>query len=312
MRFLLFLSVFYSFYVQGQDLKTAISHNEVRVGDVFVLEYRISGADQFPKAIEPGNIFPSILLSSDTLKNNSNFIDVEIIGFRDSLLIIENDSIVVRKYELIAWDSCALSLIGFDFSYQDSLIQFPPVYLNVSFYQPKEGTELMDIKEYFNDWKKKESPDEAKNNYRIIALVILTIAGILLFFYFNQRRVNKRKEAFQKSLEEITMEQINALKEIELWKSDLKGHFVRFSFILRSYLSNRYEVSFLDKTTEQSRIILDSLGIDHTLNQKILELLKHSDMVKFAESSIEEEYIFVLFTSISAVVHETSSKIEAT
>ena len=309
-RFLYILFLFQSIQGFGQSFEAAVSNNEVRAGDVFFLEYRITGADQFPVAVNTGDFFPAKLWSEDTLINNTNFRSIEIIDFKDSLITTKRDTIAMRSYQLIVWDSCALTLTGFSFSYGDSVIQFPPVFLNVSLYKPIEGIELMDIKEHFNEWGKKNKARESSGYFNIIVALVLFITGLFIFLFFRRKLLRRRKGCFQITLQESTLGQIETLKREELWKSDLKEHFVRFSHILRTYLTDRYGVSFLDKTTEQSFIILDTLNLEESLSQKILELLKHSDLVKFAASSIDDRYIAILFNDITDVVDQTSAIID--
>ena len=309
-RFLYILFLLQSIQGFGQSFEAAVSNNEVRAGDVFFLEYRITGAGQFPLAVDTVDFFPAKLLSEDTLINNTNFTSIEIIDFKDSLITTKRDTIAIRSYQLIVWDSCALTLTGFNFLYRDSVIQFPPVFLNVSLYKFIEGIELMDIKEHFHEWKKTNKARESSGYFNVIVAVILLIMGLFIFLFFRRKLLRRRKGYFQITLQESTLGQIETLKREELWKSDLKEHFVRFSHILRTYLTGRYGVSFLDKTTEQSFIILDTLNLEESLSHKILELLKHSDLVKFAASSIDDRYIAILFNDITDVVDQTSPIIE--
>ena len=71
-------------------------------------------------------------------------------------------------------------------------------------------------------------------------------------------------------------------------------------------MTGRFGLSFLDKTTEQSKLILLGLSIDSDLRENILQLLESADMVKFADSSMDDSYIFVLFEELINIVNETS------
>jgi hypothetical protein len=52
------------------------------------------------------------------------------------------------------------------------------------------------------------------------------------------------------------------------------------------------------------------LSIDETLKDKILQLLKNSDLVKFADSNIEDRTILVLFDDLKSIVIQTTPKNE--
>ena len=295
----------------GQSLDTYISDSEVRVGDIFELKYVITNTDKFPVSNDKGTVFPSVLLTSDTVQIKS-IPSVDVVSFTDSLMPLNDSFQVTRTYQLIVWDSCALSLIGFEYKYFDSIVRFPPAYVNVSYYNAKEGIDLVDIKERFHNWKNTNTENKKASNTNGLLLIL----GILLFvvLYIFIRRIKHNKlEKNKKSLQEATLEQMNKLQKEELWKKELlKEHFVRFSHLLRSYLTSRYGVSFLDKTTQQSLFLLDSLSIDEALKSKILQLLKSSDLVKFADSNIEDKYISFLFEDFTSIVIQTTPIIEET
>jgi hypothetical protein len=54
------------------------------------------------------------------------------------------------------------------------------------------------------------------------------------------------------------------------------------------------------------------LSIDEALKNKILQLLKSSDLVKFADSNIEDKYISFLFEDFTSIVIQTTPIIEET
>ena len=290
-------------------MEVNISRDEVRVGDVFVLQYRISDVSDFPETINENDFFPANVLSKDTLVERPDSL-VEILSYRDSILMNNGISGYTRSYHLIAWDSCALSLVGFDYLYNDSVFKFPPVYLNVTYYNTEDGVELLDIQEDFHDWKKSTSKINKKSNLWWIWIILSVICVISVLFLLWRRTHNKR-HALKQSLQEITLEQIEKLKKEKLWQKDmLKEHFVQFSHILRTYLTNRFGISFLDKTTEQSILLLDQLELDEKIKNMILQLLKKSDLVKFADSRTEETYIQVLFEELTLIVHQTTPILE--
>ena len=297
----------------GQSLDTYISDSEVRVGDIFELKYVITNTDKFPVSNDKGTVFPSVLLTSDTFQIKS-IPSVDVVSFTDSLMPLNDSFQVTRTYQLIVWDSCALSLIGFEYKYFDSIVRFPPAYVNVSYYNAKEGIDLVDIKERFHNWNNTDTENKKASNTNGLLLILGILLFVLVVLYIFIRKIKHNKlEKNKKSLQEATLEQMNKLQKEELWKKELlKEHFVRFSHLLRSYLTNRYGVSFLDKTTQQSIFLLDSLSIDEALKNKILQLLKSSDLVKFADSNIEDKYISFLFEDFTSIVIQTTPIIEET
>ena len=303
--------MFLSLSAFGQEYYSSLSSNEVRVGDRFTLSYKVLDSDRFPNAIDSARFFPAILLSADSLQNNSETAIVEIISVSDTLIKSGASFVAVRSYDLMAWDSCALSLLGFKYVFEGKVFQFPPCFINVSYYEAQEGVPLRDIKEYFNEWKSMPNNGSEKNMYWPYILGLLFCFIAFFMWIWLRKRSRQRSMDFQKSLQDITLEKIELLRRDELWRKDsLQEHFVRFSHILRVYLAGRFGLSFLDKTTEQSKLILLGLSIDDDLRANILQLLESADMVKFADSSIDDRYIFVLFEELIAIVNETSPIIE--
>ena len=257
--------------------------------------------------IDSDQVFPAVLLSSDSLKNNSKESLVEIVKVTDTLLNNGDTVSAVRSYNLMVWDSCALSLVGFKYTYEGRSFQFPPCFINVSYYARDENVPIQDIKEHFNNWKSSHDVQSKNTNYWPYWIGFLLFMVAVFVFVWFRIRAQKRGVYFQKTLQETTLDQIELLRREELWRNDhLKQHFVRFSHILRSYLTYRFGLSFLDKTTEQSKLILEGLSMDRDLKENILELLNSADMVKFADSSIDDAYIFVLFEELITIVNKTS------
>ena len=299
--------LFISLSAFGQECRSSLSTNEVKVGDIFTLSYKVLDSESFPNAIDSDRFFPAVLLSADSLHNNSERNIVEIISVSDTVIKSGESPVAVRSYHLMAWDSCALSLVGFKYSFQGLSFQFPPCFINVSYYEAQEGVPLRDIKEYFNEWKSKPIKVTNKTAYWPYVLGLLFFLVAFFTWVWFRKRTKQRSMDFQKSLQELTLDQIESLRQDELWRKDfLQEHFVRFSYILRSYLTRRFGLSFLDKTTEQSKLILAGLSIESDLKKNVLQLLESADMVKFADSSIDDRYIFVLFQELIAVVNKTS------
>ena len=77
---------------------------------------------------------------------------------------------------------------------------------------------------------------------------------------------------------------------------------------MRSYLTERFELSFLDKTTFQSKILLKKIDLPESLRIKIVELLTSSDYIKFADSSMSNERIAFLKIALTNIIEETTLK----
>jgi hypothetical protein len=133
----------------------------------------------------------------------------------------------------------------------------------------------------------------------------------LVVYLIYRWRTNKKTKP-KASIQEISLKQksllaVDALEKAELWKRDrLKEHFVELSYILRSYLTSRYDLNLLDKTTYETKLLLTAKNIDKEVVDSILKVLNHSDMVKFAASKPGEEIVEKSFFMIRQLIVETS------
>ena len=92
-----------------------------------------------------------------------------------------------------------------------------------------------------------------------------------------------------------------------MWKQGLlKEHYVELSFILREYLSKRYALSLIEKTSYESKLLLTQKGIPVLTIDEIGEILNQSDMVKFAKSEPEEITVIRLSSTAKQIVEQTS------
>ena len=86
----------------------------------------------------------------------------------------------------------------------------------------------------------------------------------------------------------------------------MKEHFVELSYILRSYLTSRYDISLLEKTTYETTVLLTRKGLEEETVDVIIRILSQSDMVKFAKSKPDVIAILRISALAKQVVAETS------
>ena len=121
----------------------------------------------------------------------------------------------------------------------------------------------------------------------------------------NRNRFDSEKTILL-SLEERTLNAIDALEKRKLWEEDrLKEHFVQLSYILRSYLTERYSISLLEKTTHEARLLLEEIALNKSTISSIISVLSEADMVKFAKSKPEVNSILLVSRMARVIVKET-------
>ena len=189
----------------------------------------------------------------------------------------------------------------------DSLIQFESIKIKVDLSKHIEGKDIYDIKEGFTSF-----PDALKNvksfikdNWWWIVLSIIVI-GLIIFIVVRKRRKSKLDAVL--SLEELAVSKIEELNKKKLWLDNkLKEHYIELSYILREYLSNKLEISFLEKTTLESSLLLKQKALPEIQITAIVEILEKSDMVKFAKSSPEEYEILKTSTLTKEIIQEVNN-----
>jgi hypothetical protein len=291
----------------SQQPQASISKKVVEVGDRVDLIYRIElkKNDRFKLNPHTG-IFPAKLTAQNSALTTTDFEDIEITYFEDSIIEQGNKKIWMGVYELTPWDSGLVVLQGQRFTINDSTFDFPSVYLECKLVPHKKGQEIFDIKESFAKVTKSQSKLIFFLKY--ISWWLLPLIGYLIYRWWISRK-NKtiiRPEP-ELSLKFKTLLAIDSLEKSELWRKDqLKEHFVELSYILRSYLTARYQLSLLDKTTNETRLLLTQAGLKKEIVDTILRLLSHSDMVKFAASEPAEELIQRSLFMLRQTIVETS------
>ena len=171
---------------------------------------------------------------------------------------------------------------------------------------PIDGVDLYDIKENFADIPPKPFSivDFLKSHWWWIALIVV---GVIVFILLKRRKREEPKEEKPLSLRQRTLFAIDALEKAKLWEKDrLKEHFVELSMILRMYLTSRYEISLLEKTTYETKLLLTQKGLNEETVEVIARILSESDMVKFAKSEPDVIAILRVSTLARQIVAETS------
>lgn len=295
---------------QGQVGETRLSQNDILIGESVTLTYKIS----FPKKenfkFNPeNNIIPSYRKLKNGVLSNSTSDDIEILSaFHDTVIIKGDIKEWIGNYELTVWDSGNFVLAKSSISIDDSTFYFPETEISCALVKGKEGQELYDIKESFA-----EIPNEpfsirnfTQNNWWWLLPLILIIIG--LFIYRRWKNMRENPEIIKVlSLKDRTLLAIDALEKERLWeKEKLKEHYTELSFILRSYLSSRYEINLLEKTTRETKLLLKQKGLHEETILVIISILGESDMVKFAKSQPEEIAVLKISQFARQVVAETS------
>lgn len=310
-RFLciLIFGVLFTFSTDAQSIRVTLADTNLLIGESTTLTLKVESKPKdsiryFPKQ----NQIDARLFSGKSVVNSTPT-ELELTSaFWDTTLINTTSKTWLGKYTITAWDSGLYLIPGQEIYINDSLYRFNDIKINFTLVAKVDSVDIYDIYENYAD-----VPANAfsitkflKNNWWWMALIL--IAGIIYYFY----RLNKKAEELPKperkaNLKDRTLIAIEALERERLWEQDrLKEHFVELSYILRNYLTSRYEISLLEKTTYQAKILLLQKGLNEETVDTIIRILFASDMVKFAKSEPDELEILKVSAKAKQVVAETS------
>ena len=298
---IVFLVLAFSSFAQKH--KVVVEKKDVLIGEQFFIYYRVPlNLSDSIKHIPFEKVIPSYILGG---KKDTNEVDVEIIEpFKDSLFKSKNSTEWVGKYKVAIWDSGEVVIPSVTLWVNDSLIRFETIKIKADLIKHIDGKDIYDIKEGFTSF-----PDEFKNiksflkdNWWWILLSII-IVGLIIFIVIRKRK--KSKLAAILSIEEIAISKIEELNKKKLWLGNkLKEHYIELSYILREYLSNKLEISFLEKTTIETSLLLKQKDLAKVQIDTIVEVLEKSDMVKFAKSAPDEYEILKTSTLTKEIIQE--------
>ena len=296
----------------AQECETVLEDSKIMVGEQIMLTYHIrlpkNGKVEFTP--QQANIFAKKFVPNSVLESKATT-ELEIMEpFSDTVLMIRGNKEWFGTYTITAWDTGAFIIPSTTFSLNGKMYNLPAARLRVDMVSAKKGQGIYDIRESFAEIPPKPILQQIKdfhaNNWWWFDPFWLIVIGIII--YFRLKKINQvPKKVKELSLKDKTIIAIDALEKSKLWtKGKLKEHYIELSFILRSYLSSRYEINLLEKTTYETKLLLTQKGLHRETVEVIGEILDQADMVKFAKSAPEEIKVLSVSVLAKQIVAETS------
>lgn len=304
---LTYLFITFSISLNAQQLSSELSANKILIGESLKLTYSVILTNSDSLIFSPRtDEIQSRLLGAGKLSSEGVLFEI-IDEFQDTNIIKNKDREWIGNYRITAWDSGTFIIPGQKIHINDSTYTFDDLIVECSLVDVIDGVDLYDIKESFADIPTKPFSlmDFLKKNWWWLLLII-----VISITYFVIKRRNRRIPIIEKkivSLKQRTIIAIESLEDSKLWEKELlKQHFVELSYILRSYLTSRYNISLLEKTTHQTKLLLTQKGLNEDTIEVIIRILSQSDMVKFAKSKPDVVAILRVSTLAKQIVAETS------
>lgn len=265
--------------VYGQQIHLRWKNDTVQVGEHAIL--LISIKDK-PKDLDyrplQGNLHCETKTFSGKLWQSNG--EVEILGFKDSLIKNGSKEDYIGTYTIVAWDSAMYKVLPLWFVKKDSSFAREVPILNVVFKKKKVDLGIEEIPVSFIS-------DAWSFFYKYWWMFFVGISIILIAYFWNKRRKIKPKDVL--TLRERTLLALGELKKKEDWnKGREKEHYSAFSSILKMYIGARFELNLMERTTYETKLLLQQKGLNPTLVNRIHELLQEADLIKFAKQPSED------------------------
>lgn len=294
--------------VSAQKLTTAVSQDRIFIGEEIILTYTVEHAknDSIKFQEKRYEIECYYISDNSSLKGGSSQMEITQ-EFFDTTITNRRNQKWIGKYTITAWDSGQYVIPEQRIQINDSTFTFRPVTVTVSLTEDLEDVDIYDIRE-----RQAKLPPAPLTFIGFLktywwALVILVAGLIVVLIYWRKKNQREPERINSISLKDKTILAIESLEERKLWEQNqLKQHFVELSLILRMYLSSRYQISLLDKTTYEAKLLLTQVGLEDETTKEIVKILSESDMVKFAKSKPDIMAILKVSALAKQIVVETS------
>lgn len=269
----------------AQEPNTYVSSKEINVGEILEVQYEISlSKNQHITFNPPLGYFPCNRISAKSNLKGTEFKELEIFNYSDTIVDSGGSRLWRANFKLIPWDTGTLVLQPLPYSLDSQMSYFTSILVQSTFVPAKKGIRIYDINESSTPFKKELVWTEFLSKYWWILFLFL-LMGLFIVVY--KKRANVAPiEPESLTLKQQTLQSIEKLEAKQQWRTDQKLHYTELSFVLRWYLSTRYKINLLERTTFETILLLKALKLDEYLITQISLIFKEVDAVKFANSEL--------------------------
>ncbi|MCP4652050.1 MAG: hypothetical protein GY858_01520 [Candidatus Omnitrophica bacterium] len=144
----------------------------------------------------------------------------------------------------------------------------------------------------------------------LIALIILAVIGVVVFFIIKKHRKKEKPLDIKPKIPAyvLALEALDRLKNKNL---SVVPYYVELSLIVRTYLEDRFDIRAPEMTTEEFLFYLvsfDSIGVEN--KNMLKDFLNHCDMVKFAKYDPQTEEMEKSLSCAYKLIGDTSERLK--
>ena len=210
-RIVLILSLTCSWIASfAQEVSTYVSSKEVSVGEVLDVQYEISlPKGQGIKFNPPIGNFPCKRIAEQSNLAGSDFTELEIVSYSDTVLHSNGTSLWRAQFKLIPWDTGTLVLQPLPYTLNNQMDYFTSILIESSFVPTKKGIRIYDIDESITPIKKDFILSEFLLKYFWIPMIILLV--ILGIFWYKRRQRQTTPAPISLTLKQQTLQSIEKI-----------------------------------------------------------------------------------------------------
>lgn len=315
MKALIYIATFlFAFQSWSQELSATLNHSRILIGEQVEMTLKVKLKPRTYLRYEAfAGFVPGKIQQANSQLTTNQKVELEIVrDFYDTLIKGKDRDTWIGKYTITCWDSGTVVIPEQAITIGDSTLYFNELRLSCGMVPSVKNQDIFDIKESFAEVEEPQTRfykfilTVGQNSYWLVPLLIILIIIFIQLRRHKKAAKPKRSEP-EISLKDKTLIAIESLENRKLWNDgQLKLHYIELSYIMRSYLSSRYTISLLDKTTIETRLLLKQCGLHTETIDTLMTILNQSDMVKFAKSEPDEITILKVSILAKQIVAETS------
>ncbi|HLU86379.1 MAG TPA: hypothetical protein VKZ44_01415 [Taishania sp.] len=293
----------------SQDLSTNINHDRAKLGDRLEVSYLVKSASKMKVDFQAQkDVLKAIKKNASSSLNHNEDAELELISpFFDSSYTKAGINYWVGKYEVMVWDTGRIVIPNQPIVIDDSTYYFNSIEFHVTGKTIGALDELFDIEEGFADVSSESTWKDYLEKYWYVLAVGFVLLIVLIYVLIRRKKVKTIDRQVMMSLKDRTLQAIQLLEKREVWRNgDFKAHYSELSHIIRMYLSSRYQLNLLEKTTFETKLLLQQTPMTRDMISSIMMILSQADMVKFANSESDEINVLNVNAVAQRVVVETS------
>jgi len=130
-------------------------------------------------------------------------------------------------------------------------------------------------------------------------VIVIAVIGSGIYYFFRKKTVSEKEEDIQ-IIEEKYLDELKEM--VDLKSGDKNESFTILSKIFRRYLSEKYDISAMETTTDELLHLLASAELDEGLLRKSEKLFSKADIVKFSGKNATQAELDEAYTTVETIL----------